>query len=653
MSAPAAVLSSQLHATTIQDHEEILQTANKAIKVDKADIQAQHTRVVALLKLDRFDDALRAIAEGGDRVEKQCLIEKAYALYKSGELTDAQETLKTIPDKSSRAARHLAAQVAYRAEKFEHTAEIYRELAAKGQGLPGEENDLRINTLATNAQLEWKGLGDLVDEQDRQPVREDFEAFETAYNSACGCVARGDFSKASVLLKRARDLCSASEDLSDDEKKAELLPIMVQHVYVFTRLGKEDEAAALQKSIAVEDISEVPTKAVAENNVLAMGSEDSNPFLTRRLMKSATTISVNDGLFEYQASILRRNEYALDLKTQKFEGVERSTCNAISKAPTPTASTEIAGLGVISAAAHARLGAGKAAIKHMLPMLEKRRTDVGLLLTIMQLYVQTQNAGPALNLLESFLRRLEAASTPDHQDVRFTPGLVAVTVAMYRLLGRQNSIRSELSKAATHWRSRSNESSTSLLRAAGVELLKSSNPEHVATAGATFENIASSKSKKDTLAAAGMVASFATTDYDKAEAYLQNLTPIDRLTAGTDVDALISAGIAPAATTTLAAQRKRRGADAEPEKSNKRRRKPRLPKNYDGGKMPDPERWLPLRDRSTYRPKGKKGKKRAQESTQGGIVREEETLELVGGAGAVKVEKATAGANKKKKKGKK
>ncbi|KAG4216698.1 hypothetical protein PC116_g34821, partial [Phytophthora cactorum] len=50
------------------------------------------------------------------------------------------------------------------------------------------------------------------------------------------------------------------------------------------------------------------------------------------------------------------------------------------------------------------------------------------------------------------------------------------------------------------------------------------------------------------------------------------------------------------------------------------------------------------------RPKGKKGRKRAQESTQGGVVKEEETLELVGGAGAVKVEKASG---KRKKKGKK
>jgi len=33
----------------------------------------------------------------------------------------------------------------------------------------------------------------------------------------------------------------------------------------------------------------------------------------------------------------------------------------------------------------------------------------------------------------------------------------------------------------------------------------------------------------------------------------------------------------------------------------------------------NPERWLPLRDRSTYRPKGKKRRQKAVVLTQGGI----------------------------------
>ncbi|KAH9999254.1 hypothetical protein F4779DRAFT_162582 [Xylariaceae sp. FL0662B] len=653
MADPAATLSSLLRASTIQDHDELLKAANAAIKASKGNLNAHRTRVVALLKLDRFDDALRALSEGGLNLEKDCLLEKAYALYKSGQLENAENALESAPltSKSSRAFHHLAAQISYRAEKFPDAADAYRRLSRTPGGLDGEENDVKINLLAASAQLEWNGLGDFMDDQERQPSREDLEAFETAYNAACACVARRDFTRASILLKRARELCEASDDLSADEKRAELLPILVQHAYILTRLGKEAEAAALHKSITLSDIPEAPTRAIAQNNQVAIGAEEGNPFLTQRLVESSATLSGNDKLFEYQASVLRRNRYALDLWAQKFGGVEASTSKMILNTSSPTASAETAGLGVISAAAHTRMQTGKTALKEILPLLEKRPSDVGLLLTIIQLYIQMGRPGPAVTLLEAFLKRLETATTTNNDDARFAPGLVAVTVALYRLQGRQNSIRNELAKASAHWLSRSKESAMSLLREAGVELLRSSNPDDVASAGATFENLVA-KSERDVTAIAGLVASFATSDYAKIEPYLPSLTPVERLVAGTTIQRLVDAGVA--STPTPAAPGKKRPADTTPEKAAKRRRKQRLPKNYEEGKQPDPERWLPLRDRSTYRPKGKKGKKRVQEATQGGVVKEEEILELVGGAGAVKVEKAAGGSGgKKKKKGKK
>ncbi|TRX92925.1 hypothetical protein FHL15_006063 [Xylaria flabelliformis] len=670
MSSPAAALTSLLRASTIQDHDEVLKLANAAIKASKSDIDASHTRVVALLKLDRFDDALRAIAEGGDALEARCVLEKAYALYKTGHLQEARDAAEKAPsaEAASRPFRHLRAQIAYRAESFPDAASIYRDLASDQASQHGDESDIRINLLATNAQLEWAGIGNRADDGERQSSRADLESFETAYNAACLHIARAELAKASILLKRARDLCEASEDLSPEEKKAELLPIMVQHVYVLAQLGKDSEATALQKLITQSEyvtivnppinslsysllsIPEAPTRAVSQNNQIALAGTDGNPYLTQRVAEMAGNLSGNDKLFEFQQSVLKRNKYALDLQMQKFHGADASTHDQILSASTPTAVLDVAPLGVINAAARSQMEKGKAAIRKILPVLEKRPNDVGLLLTIIQLYVQMREPGPALTVLETFLKRLETATTADYADVRFSPGLVAAAVALYRLQGRQNSIRVELARASAHWRSKPECPSTSLLREAGVELLRSSNPEDVAAAGATFEKLVAQPSQ-DTISAAGLVASFATRDFAKVEPYLQKLTPVEKLTGGINVQALVNAGvcsIAPPVPTT-----KKRSATGGPEKEKpaKRRRKKRLPKDYEEGKQPDPERWLPLRDRSTYRPKGKKGKKRAQEATQGGVVKEEETLELVGGAGAVKVEKATGG--KKKKKGKK
>ena len=61
---------------------------------------------------------------------------------------------------------------------------------------------MRINSGATDAQLEWRRQGHLV--QKRKPGREDLEAFETAYNAACGSIAREELGQGEFLLKQAK-----------------------------------------------------------------------------------------------------------------------------------------------------------------------------------------------------------------------------------------------------------------------------------------------------------------------------------------------------------------------------------------------------------------------------------------------------------------
>jgi signal recognition particle subunit SRP72 len=250
MANPTATLTSLLRASTIDDHQEVLNAANAVLKSSKTNPDALHTRAVALLKLDRFDDALRALDDGGDKLAERCVLEKAYALYKTGQLTEAE---KLVQGANKRGLKHVAAQVAYRCEKFEDAARIYKELSACDAPIEGEENDLRINSSATDAQLDWQGNGDRVEKSRKKPSREDLEAFETSYNAACGCIARGDLKAGSVLLKRARDLCEGLDELSDEEKRGEVLPIMVQQAYVFTRLGKLGEAETLQKMISIDE----------------------------------------------------------------------------------------------------------------------------------------------------------------------------------------------------------------------------------------------------------------------------------------------------------------------------------------------------------------------------------------------------------------
>ena len=104
----------------------------------------------------------------------------------------------------------------------------------------------------------------------KKPGREDLEAFETAYNAACGSIARGELGQGEVLLKRAKgrclrrrvtnmadpwfiDLCNSLDELSDQDKLAELLPIGVQQLYVLTGLGKTEEAEKIASELALDE----------------------------------------------------------------------------------------------------------------------------------------------------------------------------------------------------------------------------------------------------------------------------------------------------------------------------------------------------------------------------------------------------------------
>ena len=345
----------------------------------------------------------------------------------------------------------------------------------------------------------------------------------------------------------------------------------------------------------------------------------------------------------------------MDLQAFKFDGVAESTAKAISSRSNPTTSADITTLAVLNAAAHARNQIGSAALKHILPELEKRPNDVGLIITIVQMYMLTGNITSATSLLERFAQRLEGSISKNDQDVRFNPGLVAILTGLYKAQGRRAHIKQELAKAAVYWRHKS-KAPQSLLQAAGAALLGNlSSKEDVVTAGDIFTKLYE-QSPNDKAALAGLVAAKATEEHDEISSELSKLTPVSELIKGIDAAALEKAGIPQSSNALAIAQQissRKRPADGTQSKP-KRIRKSRLPKDYEPGKTPDPERWLPLRDRSNYRPKGKKkGKKDGSDRTQGGVVADDvgvkdtstKTASTVIGVG---------GANKKRKgKGKK
>lgn len=651
----SASLSALLQKTTLDDHAEVLKLCNAALKKSKGNVEAQQVKAVALLKLDRYDEALHHFEESGEELKEKTPLEYAYTLYKTGDLDNAAKIASSVGE--SRGAKHVEAQATYRAEKFSRTLELYKGLLE--EQIESEDYDLRVNRGALQAQLEWTSSNTV---QSKRPSREDMEQFETAYNSACGSIARGELTQAEVLLKRAKTLCQHSDDLTDEMKADELLPICVQQLYVLQRLGKTDEAENIAAEIAVDEVPDASTRNIAQSNLLAAADKPSNPFLAHKLFKSTPPIPDNDKLFSYQIRALHANMRTIEIQSFKFDGVARSTAKRIATFPQPNTSIPACAVSVLNAAAHAKGEVGTAALTKVLPELEKQPNDIGLIITIIHLYISTRDTTSAINLLESLFTRLETEAGESSVSTRYNPGLISIMLALYRTQNRQSDISRELAKAAIHWRKQS-KPPTRLLQAAGRDLLTSSSPSENETATEIFADLhTADPESKSTLA--GYIASHASHPPSELATSLKKLTPVSTLVSHIDVSALEAAGIPQSSNALAIAQhgsRKRKATDAATTPSKpKRMRKSRLPKGYDPEKpgKADPERWLPMRDRSSYRPKGKKkGRRGGDERTQGGVVAED--VGVNGSAPAVKqsagtVVTATGGGKaKNKKKGKK
>ena len=305
--ASSNTLTTLLQKATIDDHEEILKACNATLKKSKSDTDALRIRAVAYLKLDRFEDALKAFEDGGDTVQSGAEIPYAYALYKCGQLDKAAKVAASIS--ADHGARHLEAQALYRAESALQASQIYAELVEQRRA--EEQLDLRVNIGAVDAQLQWSGSTSGV--RNVRPAREDMENFETAYNAACGSLARGELGQAEVLLKRSSELCKHSEELSEEEKASELLPITAQHVYVLLRTGKTETAAKVLADINIDLISDPSTRLIAQNNKAVL-STCTNPFLQHKTYSKKPPISAADEPFTFQSTILDFNAKTLDLQ---------------------------------------------------------------------------------------------------------------------------------------------------------------------------------------------------------------------------------------------------------------------------------------------------------------------------------------------------
>jgi signal recognition particle subunit SRP72 len=108
MAASTKSLASLLAQTSLDDHE-ILKAANVELKKSKPDKDAYHTKAIALLHLDRYEDALE-VFEHAKELQEKAPFDYAYTLYKTGDAAKAVEVADAAESHADRGMKHVLAQ---------------------------------------------------------------------------------------------------------------------------------------------------------------------------------------------------------------------------------------------------------------------------------------------------------------------------------------------------------------------------------------------------------------------------------------------------------------------------------------------------------------------------------------------------------------
>jgi signal recognition particle subunit SRP72 len=109
MAVSTKSLSSLLAQASIEDHDEVLQATDATLKKSKGDQDAQHVKAIALLHLDRYEDALE-VFEAAKELQDKARFEYAYALYKTGNAAKAAELAGAAGPDAGRGTKHMLAQ---------------------------------------------------------------------------------------------------------------------------------------------------------------------------------------------------------------------------------------------------------------------------------------------------------------------------------------------------------------------------------------------------------------------------------------------------------------------------------------------------------------------------------------------------------------
>src|SRR5271169_3615267 len=97
-------------AASSNDFERALEISDELLKASPNDSRAAKQKIIALIKLDKYKDALAFLEECTFLNKKETILEKGFCFYKLGKCSEAQKVLEAG---TGRAIHHVRAQNVY------------------------------------------------------------------------------------------------------------------------------------------------------------------------------------------------------------------------------------------------------------------------------------------------------------------------------------------------------------------------------------------------------------------------------------------------------------------------------------------------------------------------------------------------------------
>ena len=602
-------------------HKRALKCADDVLKISPGDADAIRCRVTALIELQRFADCAATIEKdvADDALRKDLAFERAYALYKCGKVDESLRILQTETsqdERESTRAMQLEAQLMYRAGRHDEAATIYEALFRDRADDVGESPNTAVNLAAA---LVAAGRGSDLAAALKRLKMSPKDSFELAFNFACALLETGNLADAADYLTLAKNQGAETlmdEDLDEEAIADELVPIDAQRARVAEMLGRKEEAAEGYRAAMAIKSTDAATQAIAANNLAALvgprgeGGADAMRQTQRFCDKDGKLNEALVGkLTEAQRRVLVINRAKALLHSNHLDRC-RDALVTLRKLPGGEGAREAA---MLEAALFMRERKPEKAVKSLTDLIASGANgDVGAVrdarLALAQIHASAGDYAAAIEALKG-VKELEG-----------TAAGAATLVALHELAGDASGADAVLDGSGAAGAVGAAGAEVAL-RAAERKLTRGAHGE----AKAIFESVMddAAADDDDKLAARAGVALAKALGGDVVGAEADAAALFERVAAAaggaTDADSLEET--LPASVLARAAElerrmrgkRGKRGEDGDgahkPKTRKKRKKKVIYPKGFDPsnpGPAPDPERWLPLRERSTWKGKRKK-----------------------------------------------